>query len=123
MIREEKIAKIYEVIADKTLSFWCKYFHKRYNEDKTESETILCRYTTENNSLKANDKIIWHPVMIWDVLDWIEVNNISKKLFIDMPEWMTFNSPVNVIDFHWREKRKPIENQSDECIDYIFTLL
>jgi len=55
------------------------------------------------------DEIIWHTVMIWDVLDWIEKN---KNLQID-PDKL-------VLDNFWKEKRKPIDDQDDETIDFTY---
>jgi hypothetical protein len=47
-------------------------------------------------------------VMIWDVLDWIEKWNFFDKI---------------VILQLWKEKRKPIEKQSEECIEYFYNLI
>lgn len=61
--------------------------------------------------------ILWHPVMIWDVLDrcfenWIEM------------EWEWDDEPGIVTLWGERtELRKPIERQSIECIKYIYSLL
>lgn len=56
------------------------------------------------------------PVMIWDVLDflkhnskWIEYKEYDKKRIDILDEW----------DF----LLKPIEEQSDECIEYIYNLI
>ena len=66
-------------------------------------------------------EIIWHPVMIGDVLDWIE------------PYWWVFAQSVNLDIERTRkgtlllsvrkQKRKPIDDQSDECIDYVYSLI
>ena len=58
--------------------------------------------------------IIWHPVMIGDVLDWA-VKKWSMIRYDDM-------QCVNIL-YLWTEKRKPIDDQSDECIKFIYSLL
>ena len=72
-------------------------------------------------SLWYTPEIIWHPVMIGDVLDWIE------------PYWWVFAQSVNLDIERTRkgtlllsvrkQKRKPIDDQSDECIDYVYSLI
>ena len=57
----------------------------------------------------SEDETIF-PVMIWDVLDYI-----SKKTFREFL--------YNYLIENWKEKRKPIEEQSSDCIDYVFNLL
>lgn len=71
-------------------------------------------------------KTLWQaPVMIWDVLGY-------KYRYINLPkskenswhyefDWEV-EDMVLLIDL-WEEKRLPIEEQSEECIDYIFNLL
>jgi hypothetical protein len=57
--------------------------------------------------------------MIWDVLDCIEENDISKYRKVN---WHTYSSIDDIVDM-WEYKRKPIEEQNEECIDYIFDLI
>ena len=129
MNRQDKIDKIYKEIANKELSFGCKI--------EMEEEWEIWRWRYVNTELvwkdsehyfvnQSNDdwslfdwidwddyKKIWHPVMIWDVLDYWD-NNILQN-----PK----NSLWLYILKLWKLKRLPIEEQSDECIDYIFNLL
>ena len=53
------------------------------------------------------------PVMIWDVLDW------QYKT-----PWVTScpNTRKELVE-QWGEFRKPIEEQDDECIEYIYNLI
>ena len=104
MTKEEKISKIYEVIADKTISDWLIYekFWVKFDYCK------ICQ-----NRIDEEDIIIWHPVMIWDVLNWID--------------WFTDRGAISqiILDtvFIWWKKNTPIEDQSEECIDFIYNLL
>lgn len=59
-------------------------------------------------------------VMIGDVLDWMyESEKISTRKFNEVVENICkYNYPI------MREyKRKPIEDQSDDCISYIYSLV
>jgi hypothetical protein len=143
---------IYQKIADKTLSFWCKlniiyddmdkaifnwiyiwyeslevlwdiwYVYQKpvviWIQDKTFMKVYSlnsCHYpwdVKKHNETLFSDKIIWHPVMIWDCLDWIS-NEYTKYEYIDS------NKICNV----WKDKRKPIESQTYDCIEFIYSLI
>lgn len=126
MNRQEKIDFIYQTIADKTLSFWCiirretnvwdildfKIIQNRlikFDNWKTRREIQL--YHSNNNQVwiytELDDKeIIWHPVMIWDILEY-------------------FYGDIRFSDFAWiwKKLRKPLEKQDDECIDFIYDMI
>lgn len=61
----------------------------------------------------SEDETIF-PVMIWDVLDFY-----SKKLWT----FQLYNNTTMDLLEVWKEKRKPIEEQSGDCIDFVFNLL
>lgn len=87
----------------------------------------------ERNIKKINDqiaKITCKPVMIWDVIDWIEKNSESYKPIIGEKFFMTWvwkKKKIKILSecclFFWKEKRKPIEEQSDECIEFVYNLI
>lgn len=148
--KQEKIDEIYEKIARKDFTFWCilrrenhrwdvlnykiidlenkifdtiKYWLKRkielkifYDVHNTGDISIILNSDEINkdisetfNNVIWNWKIIWHPVMIWDVLDYF-----WEK------EWaMTLDEILRV----WEKKKFPIEDQSDNCIDYVYNLI
>ena len=157
MTREEKIEEIYEVIADKTLSFGCRLvmfdivwrtidytmdivymwdeelfidtscsWWKCWNDVKihkikwdhiTVLESICWDrddYWASADYLKSKYKTIGHPVMIGDVLDWY------CNVYYSNTYWP---KEYKDIDLCWWEKRKPIEEQSDECINFIHSLI
>lgn len=71
-------------------------------------------------------KVIWHPVMIGDVLRKIRLL-AGYALDNDLIKKSDFG---NVIAHHnyritqiWEDFRKPIEDQSDECIDFVHSLI
>ena len=129
MNKQEKIDFIYKKIADKTLSFGCiirretnvwdildfKIVQNRlieFENWKTRREIQL--YHSNSNQVwlynELDDKeIIWHPVMLGDVLDYLW----DKKWL------MTLDRIIR----HWEKKRLPIEDQDDGFIDYIYRTL
>jgi len=65
-------------------------------------------------------------VMIWDVLDRINKNcewrnNFKEDIFELEYNWMVRHYST-ILDV-WLNKRKPIEEQSEHCIKYIYDLL
>ena len=132
MTREEKISAIYKEMANKDRTFWCLYIVKNrewntYKARETEWECVDLTYWSEyqieywNDMTETNylESIIWHPVMIGDVLDWID-----NKIWISNHEYEEFViNEVNIAILLWGEYPKPIEEQSDECIDYVYSLI
>ncbi len=125
MTKQEMIDKIYEVVADKTLSFWLKYsitvnlnwehtweeirillWEEDEHFDLDNCDHIVVWFNTSKEQAWVWD-IIWHPVMIWDILDWIKNNP----------------RPALQIFKFWELTRKPIEDQSEECIEFIYNLI
>ena len=124
--RQEKIDFIYEELARKELKFWCKlqvkneisWWHITFEK---WFEFILIKSRKDENVLYANEKVlwtftfadfefedlkvIWLPLMIWDIMEYFYWE--SCKNFASL----------------WIKKREPIDRQSDECIDYIYSLL
>lgn len=119
MSRDMKIARIYEVIADKTLSTGLLW------EDPAKQKFIILEIYPVyykvlyllwgTNNIANVDKevvtIIWHKVMIGDVLDW----HLHK-----------YNCRIDTAicaRWCWDKKRLPIEDQSDDCVDDVYSLL
>ena len=129
MTIEEKIEAIYNQIANKELSFGCKvkWFdwnlhkfieleefndtHRNYWYIDLNKDWMLLDELMSEDFFNETTEIIWHPVMIGDVLDYVKSNiTISAK---------QDNSIIHL----WKELRKPIEEQSEEAINYIYNLL
>lgn len=141
--KQEMLDKIYEVIADKTESFWClaricdMYSLSWWVETISMSKPmpishINRKFLTKTEWLIGKDKItvmdwedgyryynniawnwiytvIWHPVMIWDVLDYME-------------KWPNFfDEIIPVVDL-WIHLRKPIDEQPMKIIEYVYNL-
>lgn len=129
MKKENMLEKIYEVIADKTVGFWLIFKSDRLknkklakyinwfevsNHDMIDDFNCIVDWELKTNNhwyLNMNS-IIGHPVMIWDVLDWIEKLLPSE-----------IGSHWHEVICLWKDKRKPIDDQSIEFITYIYNLL
>lgn len=159
LTKDQKIAKIYEVIADKTLSFWCavRYdtygreivahicFHdyemtdsksllREYDCGEAGSLTVLNRRTTNDDQvvpLSAYEEykkirkytrpitdIVGHPVMLWDVLAWIE-SKLEDNYF-----WNFYIEDL-IMDIcnKRKHKRKPIDDQDEDCVSFVYSLI
>lgn len=132
MTRKEKISAIYKEMANKDRTFWCLYIikdreWKTYKVRETEWECVDLTYWSEymeeywNDYTETNylESIIWHPVMIGDVLNWIE-----DKMWISNQEYEEFIiEEANMAILLWGEYLKPIEEQLDKCVDYVYSLI
>lgn len=138
--RSDKLAKIYEVIANKELSFgcmldvWypdvhyvrviarlssnsykiCNHHRKTKYEWMQDIVEYKDNFSIERTPIPEITKIIGHPVMIGDCLDW---NDTINQLIVD------FEYHQEMILDLWKSKRLPIDEQSDECVSYIHSLI
>lgn len=130
MTKEQKIDKIYEIIADKSLTFWCNiycslcidwccwfHFHTIWNED-----VDVINQTIRIGDYYHIQKIIWHNILIGDVLNWLD-----KSKYTDLTKSYKYYGHyfdiVDVICDLRTEKLLCFENQSEKCIDYIYNLI
>ena len=150
MNRQQKIDAINEMIAKKNLSFGCKIFHKveswkrsfkaRIITDKIEKDYgtfYWVKLDSENSVTWLQEKemeIIGHPVMIGDVMDFVEKHSETDKGTITQWDWVkilkmwcTKEKKIEILNYNlflvWKKKRNPIEEQSNECIDFIYNLI
>jgi len=118
MNKEQKLEAIYDKIANKELSFGCKILTDKWIRKvvSVNATNIINEKHYRNN--KQNILIIWHPVMIWDVLDyiWIWSKTISGSVIKN-----TYD--IEIMLNLWKYKRRPIEEQDNEVIDYIYNLI
>lgn len=135
MTREEKIEAIYKEMANKEKTMWCKYLVYKKNEPDEIVEAIeewvnFTLFFGENDYAMSPSEVdyyeyynikevIGHPVMIGDVLNWIDkkmgVSNCEDEEFVV--------EETNISVLLWREYLNPIEDQSDECVDYVYNLI
>jgi len=117
MDEEEKVKAIYEKIANKNISLWCKILVKNINFEPFVEEVYCYHLWTDvfltESWVEYNNKdfkgSIWHPVMIW------RCDLLIEKWPNYFDEW------IIVLDL-WEDKDKPIENQNERCIDHVYNL-
>ena len=117
---------LWQYVFQKVFWSWLGYIYFKDNvipyteEQKTHwvLETYSCMYEDRKIEDYENDwlnlKIIWHPVLLWTIL------NYHHSL--DMNELVNPCSQKDIID-NWGKYDEPIEKQSEETIDYIFNLI
>ena len=132
MTREEKISAIYQEMANKKRTFGCRC---RINDgenvifirkNKTWSYLSIRENEEFTVSLWYTPEIIWHPVMIGDVISYL------RKPFNEFIEWHPvginyevdryFNDMNNLL-VKWFDTSLPIDEQDDECVDCIYSLI
>lgn len=120
MTREEKIETIYKKI-------WTT---KSKRNDLAITATIECWINRAWPVMQAIvdkfDELCWPKIMIWDVLDWCE-KNFEWNIKWNNPAFTTYNQEAHE-NYHevillWENKREALDNQPDECIDLIYSLI
>lgn len=66
-------------------------------------------------------EFIWHSVMIGDVIDWIEP--YWSGYAQDVKFCQERKRKIDLVLLQWDKKREPIDTQSDECIDFVYSLI
>lgn len=137
MTRDEKIQAIYEKIANKELTFGCRVNTEYWRIVSIVEETADERwYIVVSEESLYNDEdlgayycwllvrwleameqidiaeIIWHPVMLGTIFEWYS----SSRWFINSQFVM------ELVD-KWTGYDESIDEQSDECIDFIYSLI
>ena len=119
MTKQDKLNRIYEVIAEKYQVDieGCQAFSDICWK-KDDEWKFLCNYCRQwkwQDRFEERNK----PVMIGDCLDW----NDKQQTWLDWKDkadWRMVNSHLCML---WEYKRLPIDEQSDKCIDYIYSLI
>lgn len=132
MTREEKLKAIYQEMANKEVSFGCRC---RINDgedvifirqNKTWSYLSIRENEEFTVSLWYTPEIIWHPVMIGDVISYlrkpfdkfIELQPVGEHWLVDF----YFKSMKDLL-IKWWDTRLSIDKQDDECIDFVYSLI
>ena len=134
--RQEMIDAIYEKIANKDLDFWCivesKWGKSVFLADRNRREIFRTNYRIVDFIRQEEPmKIIGHPVMIGDVMDYFEkiaLDKIYDYIWVkkeEIPDLILQKTKDVMMKIFplWKQKRLPIEEQSDECIDFVYSLI
>ena len=132
--KQEKIDAIYEKIARKDIDLWCEIKLKTGVINtavwKPAWPLINCLFFRQ---IKTEDigEIIGHPVMIGDVMDYFEniaLDKIYDYIWVkkeEIPDLIlqkTKDAMMEIFPF-WKQKRLPIEDQSNKRIDIVYSLV
>lgn len=118
MTREKKLEAIYQEMANKELTPWCCVEVKAQNEYGDFTYRLSRWDERPTSEIK---EIIGHPVMIGDVLDWIEPYWSGYVQSVEFTERR--RRKMNLVLLQRDNKRLPIDEQSDGCIDYVYSLI
>ena len=133
MNKQQKIDKIYEVMSNKELRLWTLviFLHRkeptRYLWESIWKPWVIYWSQKQHNKYhrrfqhRGIEKVYWNDVFIWDVFDWVGKNTecvweIDDKIYQiihgtdEYAEWMRIKT------------RESIEHQTDDCIDFIYSL-
>jgi hypothetical protein len=104
--------KYYELCFDCMTKEWRSY---PWSIQWVDWKCEICWLEGKDIWLKWNNIEYKWDCMIWDVLDWIRFE--SKKHIVQ--KWANMDSSLKLRNWF----RKPIDDQSEETIDFIFSLL
>ena len=115
---QDKYKKIMEVFSDKTLSIGCiiKYIwtYEKVIHYNLEDERLLLDMWQYSADLQ-DVEIIWHPLHIWDVLDWMDKQDIQR---------LDGRHPAQrSLLILWKDKRLPLQVEDTDLVDFIYNLL
>jgi len=121
MTREEKIKKIKEVI-------WTTESKRNELVIHAVNQFWMNKaWPIMQGIVSKFDELCWPKTMIGDVLDWIQTNMIGdgdsfrNDYYLDLCGDTFFQKEKN--GGLWKQLRKPLEDQSEECIDFIYSLI
>lgn len=133
MDREEKIKVIYKEMANKELAMWCDIIAEGdmativdANRFREWIAILRGNWFVTREEPNYEFTVIWCPVMIWDVISYL------RKPFDTFVEGMpvgrswevdSYIKNINSLLTEWIDTRSPIEQQSDECINFVYSLI
>lgn len=132
--REEMLQTIYDKIADKTLKEWSYidwFWHSMWfvcNVKPDEIRIVHWGYRMDRHTRLEVESFIglevYNPVMIGDVLDWMEKKWVYPAWWLwDTEDERRFIEECGSIVFYRKDKRKPIDEQECELIEYVYSLI
>ena len=128
MTREEKIVAIYQEMANKELNLGCMvrsnnwtytiidkqnvWFLDSYKGKDWDIHNTIVIEDRVNSRCYSIEEIIWHSVMLGTIFEWY-----SKS------RWFINSQFVMELIDKWTWYDESIDEQSDECIDFIYSLI
>lgn len=115
MDRARKITAIYKEMANKELTPWCYIQVKAQNE---YGDFTYCLSRWDERPTSEIKEIIGHPVMIGDLIKRIKANR-------EISYWEYLVKLLGQLSrpWLWRELGFCIDEQSEECVNYVYSLI
>jgi hypothetical protein len=118
MTKQEKLNRIYEVVM--WISKHIKCFDCLRKEQLTYPWTVkwvdwkceVCLYEWKNMWLISTHTMYYWKCNIGDIISFINKPN---------KDWVNDNV-INLL-YHYRSPRKPIDDQGEDCIDFVYSLI
>lgn len=91
-------------------------FKPDYKLDEKDFITELYSYYNDwrveynNRKSYSNLKIIWHSVLIWNILNCCYIKQSPQEKTMQLLEV-------------WKDKTAPIEQQSENCIEFVYNII
>lgn len=137
MNKVEKILAIYKEIANDELTSGCKISIDREIATIIDWDrnwkwiTILWEdWWVTRDDYKNEFTIIWHPVMIGDVIQylqdkyqWRPDGRWGIEFKSDLYSEEAFYDDVNSLCIFWNKKREELDMQSSKCINFVYYLM
>ena len=74
--------------------------------------------------MKEKVIVIWHSLNYRYAVDWIEKNDIDKKIIEKMQRGKTYTSAIEILRIFWKDKTLPIEAPiNGEALDFMVLLI
>ena len=118
--KQDMIEKIYEEVADKTLSFGCQVAYRQYMIPSGEPYHCEGIFIHTWKIYYGSD-ILGNPIVDWIVGHPIHFGTMIRYLKQEYPE----NSKVEIDKLFeiWEDFDLPLEKQSKKVVEYVFNLL
>jgi len=121
---------IYKEVSDKTLSFGC-WVRTDKRKLRLSSRTFKdpindMDYFLEDWEKIYIEEIVWHPVMIWDIIDYMNYNELGlEKIGEDLTDVVgDITEKYSRIGLaKYTHIRLAIEFQSEECVEHIYKII
>ena len=128
METQERDAKVYEVIARKQETKWCRVSFYSHYYDWRETCELGERYYINKWELQDDDnfyydhKIIGHAIVLSDILhyiweSWRAMETASDTLIFWLRNWYSWEENM------WDLSKPTYEEQSEECKNFIYSLI
>lgn len=133
MTREEKIQSIYKEMANKELAMGCDIVADGDMATIVDANRfwewiaiLRGNWFVTREEPNYEFTVIWCPVMIWDVISYLRkpfntfIEGIPVGIHLEVDSYI---KNINSLLTEWIDAGLSIEQQSDECINFVYSLI